>query len=62
MDGTLPGYLYRRLINTTLRSKIEKSKRARLVEVRKGTRTTVTFLPKTGRRRKTSDGISSRDS
>jgi len=49
-------------MNTTLRSKVEKSTRARLVEPRKDAPTTVTFRPKTGRRRKTSKGPPSRRS
>ena len=39
-------------MSETLRSKIEKSKRMRLIEPRKDAPTTVTFRPKTGRRRK----------
>lgn len=49
-------------MGTTLRSKVEKSKRARLVQPPKDAPTTVTFSPKTGGRRKTSNGAPSRDS
>jgi len=48
-------------MSETLRSKIEKSNRARLIEPREGA-ATVTFIPKTGRRRKTSDRTARRDS
>ncbi len=47
-------------MSKTLRAKIEKSKRGRLIEPRKDAPTTVTFLPKTGRRRKTSERPPSR--
>ena len=49
------------MTNTTLKSKVEKSKRARLMQPPKDSPTTVTFSPKTGRP-KTSNGIPSRDS
>jgi hypothetical protein len=39
----------------SLRSKVEKHPRMRLVEPRKDAPTIVTFLPKTGRRRKSAD-------
>jgi hypothetical protein len=42
-------------MSKTPRSKIKDSKRMRLVEPRKDAPTIVTFLPKTGRRRKSAD-------
>ncbi len=42
-------------MSKTRRSKIKDSKRMRLVEPRKDAPTIVTFLPKTGRRRKSAD-------
>ena len=42
-------------MSKTPRSKIKDSKRMRLVEPRKDAPTIVTFLPKTGKRRKSAD-------